>query len=694
MERFVKPGRVVLFVLIVVALAAVYIVALYKLQVVEGAAYYESSLNNIVTEKAVKAKRGDIMDRYGRVLVSSKTCNNLIINTDELFKQDDPNAAILRIALTVKDCGETYIDTLPITEAPFEYVPNMTDIQRRNLNAYLEAKNLPEDTTAVELMAFFRSDFDIDSSYDSEQTRIIAGVRYEVKVRYVVNTSDYIFAEDVGIELITRIMEGDLKGVDVDLSYVREYKTIYAAHLLGYVGLMNEEEYEYYGEQGYLMNAEVGKEGAEKAFESYLHGQDGTAATIRTASGTVTNTIYTEEPEPGNHVYLTIDIAMNEVAEQALATGIAKINEDREVENELYRMNGMDDKVMEMAKGGALVVVDVKTGEPLCMANYPSYSLTTFWEDYEELLADDYLKPLYNRALQGEYAPGSTFKMCTALAALNEGIISTGTTIYDEGKFTKYEYAGYAPTCWFYGRGSHGDVNVTGALETSCNYFFYTIGDLLGIDRLVPYALSLGLGSETGIELPESLGIMSSPEYKMSTRGEQWRAGDTLQAAIGQFDSQFTPLQIASYVATIANDGVRYSTSLLKTVRSFDFADKVFERAPEVMSETEGTDEYYDAIKQGMKAVSLTGTAAEVFKDYPVSLAAKTGTAQLGTNVTNNGVFVCYAPFDDPQIAIAVVVEKGGSGSGIASIVKEVLDYYFNFESSMATQDSELTLLK
>jgi penicillin-binding protein 2 len=348
-----------------------------------------------------------------------------------------------------------------------------------------------------------------------------------------------------------------------------------------------------------------------------------------------------------------------------------------------------------LISGGAVVAIDVNSGEPLCIASYPSYNLSTFLEDYESLVEDE-SKPLFNRALQGLYTPGSTFKMVTSIAVLNEGIVTPETTIYDEGKFTKYEYAGYAPTCWIWGKGSHGTVNISGALKVSCNYFFYTVGDYLGIDRLSEYAFKFGLGVPTGIELPESTGVMSTQKYKEEVEGVPWYAGDTLQAAIGQSYNQFTPLQIANYVATVANGGNRYSASILKSVRSYNYSEKLFERMPEVLSTVHAKEEYYEAVWAGMEAVanSIDGTAYAVFGDYPVKVAAKTGTAQLGEEVKNNAVFVCYAPADNPEIALAVVVEKGGSGSAIATIARDILDYYFSFKASAHYLETELSLLR
>ena len=696
MDKTIKTWRLAFTIILIISLSVVFFVSLYRLQIIDGAAYYEQSQNSIVTTTTVVAARGNILDRYGRVLVSNKVCNNITINANELFEQDDPNAVILELVRSVKDSGNTYIDTLPITTtAPFEYVANMTDLQKTRLEAYLKANELPASTTAVELMAFFRNAFDIDNNYTSEQMRIVAGVRYEIKIRYVINTSDYIFAEDVSIDLITKLMENDVPGFTVQSSYVREYNTDYAAHLLGYVGMMDEQEYKEYRNDGYLLNAMVGKDGAEKAFETYLHGTDGTAVVTTTRGGTVISTKYTKEPVPGNQVYLTIDLGLQEAAEISLNNFITATNAQRTIDNATFEAQGLTDKVKDMITGGAVVAINVKTGEPLCIASAPNFSLSTLMDDYSSLL-EDASAPLFNRALNGTYAPGSTFKPVTAIAALSENIVTTATTIYDKGIFDKYAAAGYAPTCWIYPHGSHGDVNATKAIEVSCNYYFYTIGDKLGIDKLSDYAMRFGLGVPSGIELNESTGIMATQKYKEDTTNTPWYIGDTLQAAIGQSYSVFTPLQLANYIATVANNGTRYKATLLKSARSYDYSKSIFERKATV-AETVNVDQaYYDAVHTGMYNVanSSTGTAYAIFGNYPYKVAAKTGTAQLGEAITNNGVFVCYAPYDNPEIAIAVVVEKGGAGSAIASIARDVLDYYFSFKNSSVALETENSLLK
>lgn len=703
MDRIVKRGRLVFLILLLTALTATYVTALYKLQIVEGARYYEQSQNSIVTTVTVTAARGDILDRYGRVLVSNRSCNNLTINTTELFEQDDPNSIILELCETVLACGDSYNDELPITmEAPFEYVSGMSDIDRTRLNEYLADKGMSTDISAVDLMAYFRERYDIDPNYDSRQMRIIAGIRYALNMHYVVKTSDYVFAEDVSIDLITRLMEGNLPGFNVEVSYTREYNTSYAAHLLGYVGLMSSEQYEQYSEKGYSLNAMVGQSGVEYSFEEYLHGTDGEARITSTASGTVISTVYTKEPQPGNHVYLTIDIGLQEAAEQALASFITTKNEELQAQIDEESLYG--EPTTELITGGAAVAIDVKTGEPLAIASWPTFDLETFIENYSELLEDPNA-PLYNRALAGLYEPGSTFKPVTALCALDMGLVDTGTTYDCQAVFDKYKDQAYAPRCWIYGSGVHGEMNVVHAIENSCNVYFYNVADVIeahgSIGALGKYASLLGLGEYSGIELYEEKGAMASAEYKATLYEDgdpyaEWFTGDTLAASIGQSISQFTPIQIANYAATLANGGTRYSASVLKSVRSYDYSEKIYQREPEILSRIDTKQEYWDAIHEGLYLVanSPVGTAYSTFGGYTYcDVAAKTGTSQRGENVANNGIFMCYAPADDPEIAICVVVEKAGSGSSTGVVAKQMLDYYFTFNEGEGTADTEQTLL-
>ena len=713
MKKLVSSGRLFAFGFIVTALLALCVVTLYKLQIIEGAAYYEESQENQSSLQTVTASRGNILDRYGRVLVSNRECYNLKISDTRLFSDEveDPNSVILEMVNLIEASGETYTDDLPITqEPPFEYT-DMTELQRTLLTAYLKGKGLDEDTTAVELMSYFRTRYDIANSYTAEEMRKIAGVRYAINVRYEINTSSYIFVEDASIDLISDLMGVVGNVVKVETSYIREYSTQYAAHILGYVGSMNEAEVDKYraGKENstYDYDTKVGKDGIEYVCEEWLHGTNGQATVTRTSSGTVTNTIYEKDPVPGNHVYLTIDIELQEAVERALESGIYAMQLSRDEENVEAVAEGREDEVREDIQGGAVVVVDVDTGEPLAMASYPTFDLSRITDEsyYKEVLEADY-DPLYNRTTMGAYEPGSTFKPCTAIAGLSENLINTETTILCDGVFTKYETQGYAPECWIYSQNNftHGYDNVTKAIMDSCNIFFYTLADDMGIRTLMEYAKNFGLGEATGIELPEVTGNMANPDTHLNYDVDQWYDGDTVQAGIGQSDSIFTPLQLAEYCAAIANGGTRHSAAIVKSVRSFDYSTQLYNKGVEVLSTVESADYNWAAVQQGMyeMANNVNSSGTNVYltlHDYSyngVSLpvAAKTGTSQLGEDKTNNAIFMCYAPFDDPQIAVSIVVERGASGANLANIAKNVLDAYFSLGVTETTAEGEYTLLK
>ena len=682
MDKPIRPGRIAGLALLMAVLLVIFLVAIYKLQIVEGAAYYEESLNSVTTTQRVKAARGNILDRYGRVLVSNVSQNSLTLNAEDLLSQDDPNAAILKMVQIVTDHGDEYTDTLPVTKAPpFEYT-EMTDLQRKLLDDYLDNVGLPADASAVELMSVFRQKFNIDNSYTAEQMRTIAGIRYALRIRYITPTADYIFVENASMDLISSLMENNMRGFEVITSYSRQYNTTLAPHILGYTGLMTAEEYDTYKQQGYSMDAVVGKEGAEYAFEQYLHGTDGMALVTKNAEGTITGRTYTTEPVPGNNVSLTIDLDLQAAAEKALENGILTMRADAQ-----YAQN--------VATGGALVAVDVKTGEPLAMASYPTFDLTTLFDGTNyETLSSDKAGPLFNRCTMGVYEPGSTFKPCTAMAGLTEGVISTDEYITCSGIFDKYGDTGYSPKCWVYPN-AHGADNVTEAIRDSCNVFFFTVGDRLKISALDKYAAAFGLGEHTGVELPENVGRMASPEGKKELEGASWYAGDSIQAAIGQSISQFTPLQMAEYCATVANGGTRHSASLLKSARSYDYTEQVAEAQHEVLSTVDSDPGNWAAVQEGMYLVANhpAGSAYKTFGGYYPAVAAKTGTAQIGDGRVNNAIFICYAPYDDPQVAISVVVQNGTAGANIAPIAREFLDSFFTVKTVNFSVESELSIL-
>lgn len=705
MKKLIDPRRVVAMALIFVLLMTVYLVFLYKLQIVEGEAYYNRSNELSTTKRTVTASRGNILDRYGRVLVSNAERYNLKIDTDKLFANEDPNAVILELVELVEGYGDEYTDDLPISMTPpFEYLEDMTAIQRTMLEAYYVRQELDPNISAVELMSYMRTRYNIDNKYSAEQMRMIAGIRYSINVRYAINTADYVFVEDASMKLISSIMENKLVGIEVKRDYVRQYNTEYAAHILGYVGLMTQEEYEKYSLLNYSTDSMVGKDGIEYAFEEYLHGEDGEVEETRNAAGTILATVYTKEPVPGNHIYLTIDSVLQEQTERILGNGVEILKKNiAQKRAEGLARGDYNPDLKDNITGASAVVVDVNTGEPLALASWPTYDVSRIIEDYQELLETEN-QPLFNRALLGAYAPGSTFKPCTAIAGLTMGIVNTEDKIKCEGVFTKYAAEGYAPECWIWNSSPnpneklmHPEEDVVAAIRDSCNYYFYTVGNDLGVDDMGKFAAAFGLGEYTGIELVETKGNMSNRANHMDYAGTEWRIGDTLQAAIGQADSVFSPIQMAEYCATVANGGTRYSSSILKAIRNYDYSEKLYERVPEVMSTVETGQYNWDAVHEGMyKVVNDYINEKNVLQwvDCAWTVAGKTGTAQKGEGIQNDGLFMCYGPYKNPEVAIFVVVERGGAGADVQFIARQIMDAYITIRGYSDTSEEEMKLLK
>ncbi len=660
----IRPGRLVAMFCVIGVLLAFYGVVLYKLQIVEGSAVGVDESVSYTTRYSVSAVRGNIYDRNGTLLVSSEVSYDLMLSRAEILRSGDPNGALLGIIQTAEEFGLDYTDTFPLTTVgPYEFNAAMTSSQKDWLARYFEYFKLKDDMSGSDFFIWMKDHYKIPYTTPLNDARKIMGVRWELEMRVIApSLNEYVFARGVDGEVISAMLERGWAGVYAAASSKRVYHTTSAAHIIGYLGAIGEDEVEKYKALGYPLNATVGKSGVEYALEEYLHGVDGEMTVTTNSHGAVIASETTSEPKAGDNVFLTIDIDLQAVAEKALATTIAEINDSRK--------EGED-----LAEGGAIAVIKVDTGELLAGASNPGFDISTLNENISSLNSDP-LRPLFNRLTQGQYEPGSTFKMVTSLAGLQTGAIDPNTTITDQGKFTKYE--GYQPVCWIYPYGTHGTLDVVGALENSCNYFYYVIGDRMGLDAIEDTAILFGLGEKTGIEISESPGILGDADYKRDVLGEDWYAADTLLTAIGQGYNRFTPLQIANYTATIANGGTNYRVRLVDEITSHDYSQVFMKSRPEVRNVIQDEETgYLGLIRRGMRAVAKTGTASSMFSTYSIPVAAKTGTVQSDNTRINNGVFVCFAPADNPQIAIAVAVEKGGSGSAIMSAAKKVLDYYF-----------------
>jgi penicillin-binding protein 2 len=655
------------------ALTVVYLTTLYKLQVYDAGAAVEADAQqpNAVSPVSVvlPAQRGDILDRNGTLLVSNRPSYNVTLARKALLAAGDTNGIIKELIYTAEENGVRYNDTLlPVTRgAPFEYLADMSDTQRGRLDKYLDNYSLDRDISASELIAWMKEHYKLDYTTGISDARLIIGVRYELEIRVIptINIGTYVFAEDVDVGFISIVKERAYPGVNIETTSVREYHTAYAAHVLGTIGKL-DKDYEKYSALGYPMDAVVGKTGAEVGFEQYLHGVDGAQTVTAAENGAIIDVNVTRTPEPGGNVYLSIDIGLQAYTENELAKFIDTINSTR----------SEDAKVA----GGAVVAVSVKTGEVLAMASYPTYDLATYGKNVNALNLDP-TTPVLNRATDGMYNPGSTFKMVTALAGLREGAITRWSQINDTGQYTRHN--DFRPYCWIFPQtgAGHGLLNVVEALRDSCNYFFYQVGDSTDKYALANAAADFGLGVPTGIEIPEITGTLATPEYKMRVLNEGWWDADTLLASIGQGHNMFTPLQLAGYAATIASGGQRRATTILSRVKSADYSANIVTQEPKTLGVIAEGD-YIEILQEGMAAAARSGTAAPVFKDYKVSVAAKTGTVQMDASDVNNGMFVCYAPADDPEIAISVAIEKGGSGAAIMEIARTVLDYYYRDQTA------------
>lgn len=622
----------------------------------------------------VTAARGEILDRNGNVLVTNRASYNLIITGYALFNSDNPNESLRSLAGLCRELGISYTDHLPVTRVkPYEYeTSSYSDTWNSYFREFLRENDWDADVSAAQLIKLMRSRFRIPNDWSDEDVRDVLGLRYELDLRYYTSLPTYTLLSDVDATQLAELMELNIPGMQVLASTVREYNTSYAAHILGRTAAMSPEEWEVYKEKGYAMDAYVGKDGLEKAFEDALHGTDGVLRTTVDREGNIISQYYAVEPKAGANVETTIDINYQRVTEEALADYILDLRE-----------NGVGSKHEgKDAEGGAVVVLDVKTGAVLASASYPTFNISTFSQDYNELIQDKY-SPIFNRALMQAYPPGSVYKMCTSIAALNDGIISRNFTVEDKGIYEYY--TDYQPACYLYtaSKQTHGIINCAQALAVSCNYFFYEVGRLTGVKRMDQTAKSLGLGEPTGVELPETTGWRANAESKKALysdpKMQAFTDGDIIAMAIGQSENRFSPLQMAVYTAAVANRGIRYKATFLNRIISADYQELTYEMKPTVASRLNASDEAWNVCKEGMRmAVSdPSGTANKVFGDYPIAVCAKTGTAQHGAGGSDHASFVCYAPADDPQIAIAVYVEKGAQGGALGNIAKAIFDVVF-----------------
>ncbi|MCI8759879.1 MAG: penicillin-binding protein 2 [Clostridia bacterium] len=667
------------------------IAKLFSLQIVHGAEYKEQSNTRLTRESTLEASRGAILDKTGTPLVTSKMEFSL-----EMYKSkvdtNTLNESILNMIQVLEKYECVYTDSFPIKIDPFEYT-----IENENLIKWKKANNIEEDFTAEQAFYKYKDRYKIQYNNIEEVRKIIA-IRYLISQKGYSSTKAVTISESVPREAVAEFSESSEKfaGINIVVKPAREYTSgNLASHILGYASRIDANEYEK-RKATYSQNDIIGKTGIEYVFEEYLKGKNGTKQIDMAVDGTTTAEYIAKEAIAGSDIVLTIDANLQKITEDALAANIQKI------------ATGGFGKVYD-ARAGAVVVMNVNSGEVLAMASYPDYTPADFvggisnenWEKYR----DNESKPLVNKATQNSYSPGSTFKMVTAIAGLESGVINLKTTINDTGVYTKYR--DYQPRCWVYTdyhRG-HGYLNVSGAIEKSCNYFFYETSDRMGIDNLVKYARYFGLGSKTGIELQsETAGALASKETWANLHpNEAWGPGNTLQAAIGQSDNEFSPLQMARYISMLANGGHKVDVSIVKTIRNADgsetsreeinqFINRKLELEEENIEDIEINQSYLNAVLQGMQSVTSDtgGTAYVRFKDFDISVGGKTGSAEAPNNQVH-AWFVGFAPFENPEIAIVVMVENGGHGNYTAEVVRDIMAEYFGMNTQNVEEDMSAT---
>lgn len=660
-----ESGNLRAFISIALVLAILFVYAgrLISLQVFGYSYYHRRSDIKSAQSVAIKASRGEILDRYGRPIAVNRESYNIVFDS-AYISMKQINTVICRLADLLTKHKNKWRDKLPISQtAPYTFTEKADSLEVTalksvlGLNHYATAQNCVD--TMIEKYGL--------QGYTLARRRMLMGVRYSMEAEDFSVSYPYTFANDISEEVRSVLLEqsGKFPGVKIEESSVRDYvEGDILAQILGNIGPIYAEDWEELKAKGYSYNDYVGKSGVEAAFEDNLRGVDGVKKVLTDSKGNAVEEVIEREPQAGNTVMLSIDLNLQRVTQRSLEKLILSMRNSK-----MY------------ATSGSVVAINVNTGEVLAAANYPTYTMSEYEKNYSGL-ANDPEKPLFNRAFYGNYPPGSTFKPVIAATGLTTGTIKSTDRIYCSRFYTYYKDMTFR--CMHY----HGDLSVTGALSQSCNYFFYDVGRRIGIETMNKYCERAGLGVKTGVEIGESAGVLAGPSYAKSINAE-WYPGDTLQAAIGQSYNLFTPLQLATYTATIANGGTRYSSTLLHRIKSYDLSSTVLDKTATVAAETGFTDSAITTVKQGMLSAAFEGTASSVFGDYPIQIGGKTGTAS--TVGEDNGVFIAFAPYKHSEIAVAIYVEHGLGGYLAAPVVKDIFDAYFfsnNEKAAYNPQDS------
>lgn len=672
-----------LITILVYIVGIVLIVQLFNLQIVNGKEYRETSNTRLSRETVIKAARGSIKDRTGNLLVTTKMGFNIElyktkINTTTL------NKTILNTIKILENNNDKYINNLPISIEPFKFT---IDDEESQVN-WKKENDIKEDATPEQCFYELKEKYKIEQDNILEAYKIMV-VRYEISRNGYSSIRPVTIAKDVSRESAVKLGEQSIyfPGISATNEPMVSYPSgSLASHILGYVGNITETELDG-REDTYGINDIIGKVGIQYVFEEYLRGKDGIKQLDMSVDGTITDEYITQEAVAGSDVILTIDANLQAATEKALANNIKKI------------ASGGFSKRSD-AKAGAAVVMNVKTGEILAMASYPDYEPELFVNGISQKKLDEYNKGdnIFNRAISGVYAPGSTFKMITAIAGLETGVITPTEKINDIGVYKK----AHEPACWIwnsYGM-SHGWLNVTEAITHSCNYFFYEVGYRATIDNIAKYAKYYGLGEKTNVELPmEEKGIVATRD-KAKERGDEWQIGETLSAAIGQSYNSYTPIQMAKYISMLANGGEPIDVTIVKSINDVNgnqvskeditkFVNAKLGLTKEKKENLNIKKENIDAILKGMKGVTSEegGTAYSTFANFNIELGGKTGSAQTDVQGKINGWFVGFAPYEEPEIAVVVLVENAGSGSYTAEVARDILQEYFGMNMEKIEED-------
>ncbi|MBQ9516165.1 MAG: penicillin-binding protein [Ruminococcus sp.] len=663
--------RALLCLILVVVIFALFAVRLFDWQIVHGEEYKKLSVASTSYTVTSQATRGEIYDVNGKPLAVNETSYQIVIN--RIYLSDNRiNDVIVSLIAIMRECGAEYIDELPISVSGEQYVldeGSAGDVEYIESEAMLNREGL----SAQEIIDGLAERYDINNINDPFLRRSVVSVRYNMEKRGFSYQQVYVFANEVDSDVVAVVSERTQTEPAVEIRTTNERvikNGTIIPHILGVVGALSEEEYEELKDDGYELNDTVGKFGIEAGLEDYLRGEAGEKTITKDADGNIVSEKETVKAKPGDTVYLTIDSNIQAVTNYSLAANVkgARLAGEQAV-REAKATNAKQQSLLgEDCIAGAAVMLDLRDFSVIAAASAPNYDLSKYYDpDYSEYLFTDDTVPMFNRAFNGAFAPGSSFKPCTALAALQEGIITEDTIINCTGTYDYYKDG--IVNCLH----KHGEIDMTDAMAHSCNYYFAEVGRRIGITTMYLYAEKLGLGVKTGLEVNEDAGFLAGRD------STTWYEGNTVQAAIGQSDNTFTPVQLATYVATIANNGVRYKTHLVRKIVNYEQDETVLyndPEKPEVVADAGASKSNINKVKRSMREVLISGTAMDTAGKYPMEYAGKTGTAENAGS--DHVTFVCFAPYEKPEIAIAVVLEHGAKSRYAQYVAMDMMDAYFN----------------